>query len=181
MSDIPLSDDLGRRSGFPWYYPVVFLLNLALIIVLELLLFYRISLPLTEELLEKKDPAYAGSTIVNTTENYTMTWYLVQTDSGELQLVPAQRHDILRDRGRLRLDQPRRHCLYGGPDPPRHQCGNRHRGYRSGTLERRSSGLLHQTPQQIRIQFHEQFRQVQLYPHDLPGPGSFHSRKRYLE
>lgn len=105
MSDIPLSDDLGRRSGFPWYYPVVFLLNLALIIVLELLLFYRISLPLTEELLEKKDPAYAGSTIVNTTENYTMTWYLVQTDSGELQLVPAQRHDILRDRGRLRLDQ----------------------------------------------------------------------------
>ena len=105
MSDIPLSDDLGRRSGFPWYYPVVFLLNLALIIVLELLLFYRISLPLTEELLEKKDPAYAGSTIVNTTENYTMTWYLVQTNSGELQLVPAQRHDILRDRARLRLDQ----------------------------------------------------------------------------
>ena len=105
MSDIPLSDDLGRRSGFPWYYPVVFLLNLALIIVLELLLFYRISLPLTEEILAKKDPAYAGSTIVNTTENYTMTWYRVQTDSGELQLVPAQRHDILRDRGRLRLDQ----------------------------------------------------------------------------
>lgn len=105
MSSTPLSDDLGRRAGFPWYYPVVFLLNLALIIVLELLLFYRTSLPLTEEVLAKKDSAYASSTIVNATENYTMTWYLVQTESGELQIVPAQRHDILRDRCRLRLDQ----------------------------------------------------------------------------
>jgi len=56
MSSTPLSDDLGRRAGFPWYYPVVFLLNLALIFALELLLLYRTPLPLTQAALTERNP-----------------------------------------------------------------------------------------------------------------------------
>lgn len=105
MSSTPLSDDLGRRAGIPWYYPVVFLLNLALIFVIQLFVFYRIPLPLTEETLAKKVPAYQGAVIRNSTENSTISWYLVETDTEELHLIPVQRNQIRQDRGRIRTNQ----------------------------------------------------------------------------
>lgn len=105
MSSAPLSDDLGRRAGFPWYYPVVFLLNLALIFALELLLLYRTPLPLTQAALAERDPAYADAVIVNSTQNSTVSWYLVETGDGELHLLPFQRNQINQNRGRLRANQ----------------------------------------------------------------------------
>ena len=105
MSSAPLSDDLGRRAGFPWYYPVVFLLNLALIFALELLLFYRTPLPLTQAALAEKDPAYADAVIVNSTQNSSVSWYLVETGDGALHLLPFQRNQINPNRGRLRTNQ----------------------------------------------------------------------------
>lgn len=105
MSSAPLSDDLGRRAGFPWYYPVVFLLNLALIFALELLLLYRTPLPLTQATLAERDPAYADAVIVNSTQNSTVSWYLVETGDGTLHLLPFQRNQINQNRGRLRTNQ----------------------------------------------------------------------------
>ena len=105
MSSAPLSDDLGRRAGFPWYYPVVFLLNLALIFALELLLLYRTPLPLTQAALAERDPAYADAVIVNSTQNSSVSWYLVETGDGALHLLPFQRNQINQNRGRLRSKQ----------------------------------------------------------------------------
>lgn len=105
MSSAPLSDDLGRRAGFPWYYPVVFLLNLALIMALEVLLLYRIPLPLTTETLAATNPACSNSVIRNSTESASVTWYLVESDDSTLQLVPLRKHILLQDRGRLLTNQ----------------------------------------------------------------------------
>lgn len=105
MSSAPLSDDLGRRAGFPWYYPVVFLLNLALIFAFQLFAFYRTPLPMTIDALAEKEPAYSNAAIVNSTENSTVSWYLVETETQELHLVPVQRNEIRQDRGRIRTNQ----------------------------------------------------------------------------
>lgn len=105
MSSAPLSDDLGRRAGFPWYYPVVFFLNLALILAVQLLAFYTTSLPLTEAALAKKNPDYADAIIVNSTQNSSVSWYLVETGDGSLHLIPIQRNIIQPDRGRIRTSQ----------------------------------------------------------------------------
>ena len=104
MSSAPLSDDLGRRAGFPWYYPVVFMLNLVLVVVIQLLVFHTATLPLTEEALAKKDPDYADAVIVNRTENTSVAWYLVETGE-EIHLVPVLRNQILQNRGRILENQ----------------------------------------------------------------------------
>ena len=104
MSSAPLSDDIGRRAGFPWYYPVVFLLNLAIVVLIEFFAFYGTPLPLTEEALVKKEPAYAGAVIVNSTQSASVSWYLVETGD-ELHLIPYQRNIFLPDHGRLRSSQ----------------------------------------------------------------------------
>ena len=100
MSSAPLSDDLGRRAGFPWYYPVVFLLNLTLVFLIQMLVFHTATLPLTEDTLAKKDPAYADAVIVNSTANTSVSWHLVDTGD-ELHLVPVLRNQILQNRGRI--------------------------------------------------------------------------------
>lgn len=105
MSSAPLSDDLGRRAGFPWYYPVVFLLNLALIFMIQLLVFYTTSLPMTEAALAEKAPAYEGAVIQNYTSNSSVSWYLVETQSDELHLIPVHRNQIRQNRGKLLLKQ----------------------------------------------------------------------------
>lgn len=83
---------------------MVFLLNLAIILLIEFFAFYGTPLPLTEEALAKKEPAYAEAVIVNSTQNVSVSWYLVQTGD-ELHLVPYQRHMFLPDHGRLRSKQ----------------------------------------------------------------------------
>ena len=105
MSSAPLSDDLGRRAGFPWYYPVVFLLNLALIFIIQLLVFYTISLPMTEAALAEKAPAYEGAVIQNYTSNSSVSWYLVETQDHELHLIPVHRNQIRQNQGKLLLKQ----------------------------------------------------------------------------
>jgi len=105
MSATPLSDDVGRRAGLPWYYPVVFLLNLAVILAIQLLAFYNLSLPLTEAALAKEEPAYESAVIRNHSDNSTVIWYLVETLDEELHLIPVQRHMFLPERGRIRTSQ----------------------------------------------------------------------------
>lgn len=105
MSTTPLSDDLGRRAGFPWYYPVVFLLNILLILAVEVLLLYRLPLPLTEAILAEKLPDYPNASIQNSTESGTLCWYLVQTEAEELQLVPVRKHILFQNQGKLLTSQ----------------------------------------------------------------------------
>lgn len=93
-----MSENIYRRARLPLYYPLVFLMNVLLIIALEVLLFYPTSLPLT-------DSDLSGSVIRNATESGTITWYLVETEADTLQLVPVRKHVFIHSRGKLLTGQ----------------------------------------------------------------------------
>jgi len=101
MDNAPISSDIGRRAGVPWYYPVVFLLNILLILAAEVLLLYRQPVPMTEAILAEKLPAYHNASIQNSTESGTIVWYLVQTEADELHLIPVRKHILFQNRGKL--------------------------------------------------------------------------------
>lgn len=93
-----MSENIYRRARLPLHYPLVFLMNVLLIIALEVLLFYPTSLPLT-------DSALSGSVIRNATESGTITWYLVETEADTLHLVPVRKHVFIHSRGKLLTSQ----------------------------------------------------------------------------
>lgn len=100
-----MSENIYRRAPLPLYYPLVFVLNLLLIVALEVLLLYRTPLPLTEDLLAARDPAYANSAIQNSTECATIVWYLAETQTEEIHLIPVRKHILFQNRGKLLTDQ----------------------------------------------------------------------------
>ena len=98
-------EDVNRKAGIPFYYPLVFFLNIALIIALELLLVYKHPFPLTEELLAKQLPAYENASILHTTDKTFICWNLVETESGDFHVVPVRRHVLFFNRCKLIPDQ----------------------------------------------------------------------------
>ena len=98
-------EDVNRKAGIPFYYPLVFFLNIALIIALELLLVYKHPFPLTEELLAKQLPAYENASILHTTDKTFICWNLVETESGDFHVVPVRRHVLFFNRCKLLPDQ----------------------------------------------------------------------------
>ena len=98
-------EDVYRRAGFPWYYPLVFILNIALIIALELMFIYQLSVPLTEETLFQQNPAYENATILRSLDNNIFDWYLVETDSSEYHVIPIRRHALFVNRCQICEDQ----------------------------------------------------------------------------
>lgn len=98
-------EDVHRRAGFPWYYPLVFFLNIALIIGLELLLVYKHPFPLTEEILSQQLPAYENAAIHRSTDKSFIGWYLVETENGEYHVIPVRRHALFFNRCKLCSDQ----------------------------------------------------------------------------
>lgn len=105
MDNAPISSDVGRRAGVPWHYPLVFLLNLTVILVLELLLVYKYPIPLTETILAERNPAYANAVIQNSTDSNTIIWYLVETEDKEIHLLPTLRHAVFHNHCRIYDDQ----------------------------------------------------------------------------
>lgn len=98
-------EDVGRRAGVPFYYPLVFFLNIALIIALEILLIYKHPLPLTEKILSQQLTVYENATIRRSTDKTFISWYLVETENGEYHVVPVRRHDLFFNRCKLLDDQ----------------------------------------------------------------------------
>ena len=104
--DPPMSyEDVNRRAGVPIYYPLVFLLNIALIIALELLLVYKHPFPLTEEILTQQLPAYENASILRATDKTFICWNLVETETGDYHVVPVRRHVLFFNRCKLLKDQ----------------------------------------------------------------------------
>ena len=100
-----MSENIYRRARLPLYYPLVFALNMLLVVALEVLLLYRTPVPLTLDTLTAADPSYAGATLQNSTECATIRWYLAETQTGEIHLVPVRKHIMFQDRGKLLDDQ----------------------------------------------------------------------------
>ena len=98
-------EDVNRKAGIPFYYPLVLFLNIALIIALELLLVFKHPFPLTEELLAKQLPAYENASILHTTDKTFICWNLVETESGDFHVVPVRRHVLFFNRCKLIPDQ----------------------------------------------------------------------------
>lgn len=96
-----MSENIYRRARLPLYYPLVFVLNMILVVALEVLLLYRTPLPLTVDTLAARDPSYSDAAFQNNTECATIIWYLVETPTGDIQLVPVRKHILFQDRGKL--------------------------------------------------------------------------------
>ena len=101
-----MSENIYRRAPVPVYYGLVFLLNVALIIALELLLVYKHPVPLTQEVLARKDSTYQNGQIINSLDSSgALIWYLEETEAGEIHLVPIRRHTLFFGRCKILTDQ----------------------------------------------------------------------------
>lgn len=94
-------EDVHRRAGVPFYYPLVFILNIALVMIFELFVFYKYPVPITEEILAAKNPAYESAVFLKSDDGGSYLWYLTETESGELHLVPTRRHALFFNRCRI--------------------------------------------------------------------------------
>lgn len=80
------------------------LINIALIAFFEIFLLYRIPMPPTAELLARADSRYENCSVygdVNMDANHGVRYFLVNTDSGETDLLPLNQHSFAPSRARL--------------------------------------------------------------------------------
>ena len=98
-------EDVHRRAGFPWYYPLVFVLNIALIIALELMFVYKLPVPMTGKLISRELPEYENATLHRSLDQSLIGWYLMEMDTGEYHVVPVRRHSVFINRCKLCSDQ----------------------------------------------------------------------------
>jgi len=100
-----MSENIYRRARIPLFYPLVFLLNVAVVIMLELLLVYTLPIPLTGECLARELPGYENAVIENGVEGSNYYWYLAKTEGGEYHVIPLRRHSLFFDRCQIVDDQ----------------------------------------------------------------------------
>jgi len=96
-----MRENIYRRARIPFFYPLVFLLNVAVVIMLELLLVYTLPVPLTEDILARELPGYENAVIENSVESANVFWYLAKTEAGEYHVVPVRRHTLFFNRCKL--------------------------------------------------------------------------------
>ena len=88
----------------PLSFVLMLLLNIVLIVVFELLVFYRFPAQPTEEMLAKTDSRYKGCHVYADT-NFTMDrgvhFFLVETSNGQKDLIPLRQHDFFPSRTQL--------------------------------------------------------------------------------
>lgn len=89
------------RSKIPLPLVLLFLVNFFVVIALEVLLLYRTPLPLTEESLAKFDSTYTGCTILQEHRRNQLWCYLVETQSGDVHLIPAKSNGLFLSKGRI--------------------------------------------------------------------------------
>lgn len=99
------NEDMNRTAGISFHYPLVFFLNIALIIALEVLLVYKHPFPMTEEILSQQLPVYENAAIRRSTDKTFIGWYLLETENGEYHVVPVRRHALFFNRCKLFPEQ----------------------------------------------------------------------------
>ena len=80
------------------------LINIVLVVLAELLLFYRIPMPPAGEILADMDSRYENCRVicdVNLDNNRGVRFYMVKTAAGETDLVPVRQHSFFPSRTRL--------------------------------------------------------------------------------
>lgn len=80
------------------------LINIVLVVLAELLLFYRIPMPPAGETLADMDSRYENCRVicdVNLDNNRGVRFYMVKTAAGETDLVPVRQHSFFPSRTRL--------------------------------------------------------------------------------
>ena len=81
-------------SKIPVVYALLFVLNLILYILFEILVLYTLPANPDSTVLEKLDPRYGQSQVLWTESTGKMTCHLVQLSDGTLELITARRHDF---------------------------------------------------------------------------------------
>lgn len=93
------------RSKLPVKLVLLFLANLLLVAALEILLLYRVPVPLTGDSLAEFDNVYEHCTILQEHQKGHLRCYLVQTETGEIHLIPVKSNGLIFTRGKLYEDQ----------------------------------------------------------------------------
>lgn len=93
-------------SKIPVVYALLFVLNLILYILFEILVLYTLPANPDSTVLEKLDPRYGQSQVLWTESTGKMTCHLVQLSDGTLELITARRHDFSLKRYRVVDSQP---------------------------------------------------------------------------
>ncbi|MBQ2854348.1 MAG: hypothetical protein IJE81_02620 [Oscillospiraceae bacterium] len=89
------------KAKVPVFLVLLFAINLLVVIALEILLFYPVSLPLTEEALAESDSRYESCTITRETERSGLHCFLVKTADGETHMIPLRSHGLAYSRAKL--------------------------------------------------------------------------------
>ena len=85
----------------PVVLAVIYTLNLLLVIALEIMLLYPSSLPLTPDSLADFDSSYEKCRIIDTFQHGKLHCCLVETDSGQIHMIPFQGHSLAASRSRI--------------------------------------------------------------------------------
>lgn len=88
-------------SKTPLLYALLFVMNLGLFVLFELLAVYTLPQKLDCEALAKINPDQGQSKVLWTESSGNMTCHLIQHSDGSLELVTARRHDFSLNRFRL--------------------------------------------------------------------------------
>ena len=85
----------------PVVLAVIYTLNLLLVIALEIMLLYPSSLPLTPDSLADFDSSYENCRILDTFQQGKLHCCLVETDRGQIHMIPFQGHSLAASRSRI--------------------------------------------------------------------------------
>ena len=89
------------RSKLPVGWELLFLANLLLVMALEVLILYRIPLPLTADALAEADSRFSGATLSQFQQRGYLHCALAETTDGDVYLIPVRAHSLAYNRGRL--------------------------------------------------------------------------------
>lgn len=85
----------------PLALAITFVINLLLVIGMECLLLYKCPLPLTADTLADFDSSYENCRILDTFQQGKLHCCLVETDSGQIHMIPFQGHSLAASRSRI--------------------------------------------------------------------------------
>ena len=94
------------RSKIPLPLALLFLLNVFLIVVFELLFVYKYPASIDEAALGKIAPAWVGTSILGSNTGTNLNAYLIELPDGNEQLIVMKPHSVVRGRTKLIYAEP---------------------------------------------------------------------------
>ena len=89
------------QSKIPVKLALLYAANLILVILLEILLIYPLSKPLTEANFANMDSRFENCTIITEDETNGLAAYLVEAADGQQYIIPTRQHSIAYNRCRV--------------------------------------------------------------------------------